>query len=75
MRIADKLGKPISETAYLTAENVTRYRAILRFFYVRLAAHVANGCKFQIRPSSGKDTAKTKGVLFMATTMINARGI
>ena len=43
--------------------------------YVRLAAHVANGCKFQIRPSSGKDTAKTKGVLFMATTMINARGI
>ena len=43
MRIADKLGKPISETAYLTAENVTRYRAILRFFYVRLAAHVANG--------------------------------
>lgn len=35
MRIADKLGKPISETAYLTAENVTRYRAILRFFYLQ----------------------------------------
>ena len=32
------------------------------FFYVRLAAHVANGCKSLIRPSSGKDTAKTKGV-------------
>ena len=31
-------------------------------FVVRLAAHVANGCKSLIRPSSGKDTAKTKGV-------------
>ena len=28
-----------------------------------------------IRPSSGKDTAKTKGVLFMVKSMINARGI
>ena len=45
------------------------------FLCVRLAAHVANGWKFLIRPSSGKDTAKTKGVLFMATTMISARGI
>ena len=27
-----------------------------------LAAHVSNGCKSPIRPSSGKDTAKTKGV-------------
>ena len=42
---------------------------------VRLVAHVANGGKFLICPSSGKDTAKTKGVLFIATTMINARGI
>ena len=42
---------------------------------MRLAAHVANGWKFLIRPSSGKDTAKTKGVLFIATIMINARGI
>ena len=42
---------------------------------MRPAAHVANGWKFLIRPSSGKDTAKTKGVLFMETTMINARGI
>ena len=31
-------------------------------FLVRLAAHVANGWKFLIRPSSGKDTAKDKGV-------------
>jgi len=31
-------------------------------FDVRLAAHVANGWKSLIRPSSGKDTAKTKGV-------------
>ena len=29
---------------------------------VRLAAHVTNGWKFLIRPSSGKDTAKDKGV-------------
>lgn len=32
-------------------------------FYVCLAAHVANGCKSQIRPSSVKDTARTKGDL------------
>ena len=31
-------------------------------FDVRLAAHVSNGCKSPIRPSSGKDTAKDKGV-------------
>ena len=47
----------------------------MSIFIVRLAAHVANGWKSLIRPSSGKDTAKTKGVLFMAMTMINARGI
>ena len=29
---------------------------------MRLAAHVSNGGKSLIRPSSGKDTAKTKGV-------------
>ena len=29
---------------------------------VRLAAHVSNGGKSLIRPSSGKDTAKDKGV-------------
>ena len=29
---------------------------------VRLAAHVSNGWKSLIRPSSGKDTAKDKGV-------------
>ena len=44
-------------------------------FLVRLAAHVANGWKFLIRPSSGKDTAKTKGVLFAAMAVINVRGI
>ena len=32
------------------------------FLDVRLAAHVANGCKSLIHPGSGKDTAKTKGV-------------
>lgn len=30
---------------------------------MRLAAHVAKGCKSLIHPSSGKDTAKTKGVV------------
>ena len=44
-------------------------------FYVRLAAHVSNGWKSLIRPSSGKDTAKTKGVLFITKIMINVRGI
>ena len=44
-------------------------------FFVRLAAHVSNGWKSLIRPSSGKDTAKTKDVLFIATIMINVRGI
>ena len=29
---------------------------------MRLAAHIAKGGKSQIRPSSGKDIAKTKGV-------------
>ena len=29
---------------------------------VRLAAHVSSGCKSLIRPSSGKNIAKTKGV-------------
>ena len=33
------------------------------FLLVRLAAHVSNGWKFLIRPSSGKDIAKTKGVV------------
>lgn len=33
MQITDKLIKPITETAYLTAENVKRYRVILRFFH------------------------------------------
>ena len=32
-------------------------------FCVRLAAHVAKGCKSLVRPSSGKNTAKTKGVV------------
>ena len=47
----------------------------LPLLIVRLAAHVANGCKSLIRPSSGKDTAKTKGVLFITQIMINVRGI
>ena len=42
---------------------------------MHLAAHVSNGWKSLIRPSSGKDTAKTKGVLFIAAIMINVRGI
>ena len=48
---------------------------IVPLFLVRPAAHVTNGCKFQIRPSSGKDIAKTKGVLFTAMAVINVRGI
>ena len=33
MEISEKLIKQITETSYLTAENVARYRPILRFFY------------------------------------------
>ena len=33
------------------------------FYVVRLAAHVSNGCKSLIRSGSGKDIAKTKGVV------------
>ncbi len=32
MEITSKLLKPITETPYLNAENVKRYRVILRFF-------------------------------------------
>ena len=39
-----------------------RHQAFPFHFIVRLAAHVANGWKFLIHPSSGKDTAKDKGV-------------
>ena len=35
MQITDKLMKPVTETTYLTAENVKRYRVILRFFFVQ----------------------------------------
>lgn len=35
MEISEKLLKPISETRYLTAENVDRYRSIIRTFYLR----------------------------------------
>ena len=49
--------------------------SMFSLFFVRLAAHVANGWKSLIRPSSGKDTAKTKGVLFITQIMINVRGI
>ncbi len=35
MRIDEKLIKPIKETIYLSADNVLRYRAIIRFFYIQ----------------------------------------
>lgn len=35
MEITDKLLKSITETSYLTAENVKRYRVILRFFFLQ----------------------------------------
>ena len=48
--------------AYETAALIFRAAVSLR---VRLAAHVSNGWKSLIHPSSGKDIAKTKGVLFI----------
>lgn len=35
MNVTDKLLKPITETSYLTAENVRRYRCIIRYFYMQ----------------------------------------
>ncbi len=35
MQITDKLVKPISETKYLSADNVQRYRVIIRYFYIQ----------------------------------------
>lgn len=42
-------------------------------FFVRLAEHVSNGRKPLIRLSNGKDTAKTKTVLFIAAVMIDLK--
>ncbi len=33
MHVTERLTKPVSETKYLTAENVDRYRSIMRIFY------------------------------------------
>lgn len=35
MILESSLMKPITETKYLTADNFTRYRAILRYFYIQ----------------------------------------
>ncbi len=35
MQISDKLMKPINETKYLSADNVHRYRTIIRYFYIQ----------------------------------------
>ena len=33
MQVSDKLIKPLTETKYLTADNVSRYRCIMRIFF------------------------------------------
>ena len=33
MRVTEKLTQPVTETKYLTAENVDRYRSIMRIFF------------------------------------------
>ena len=35
MKINEKLTKPITEVNYLRAENVDRYRVIIRYFYMK----------------------------------------
>jgi len=35
MQITEKLTRPIVEATYLTAENVSRYRVIIRLFYTQ----------------------------------------
>ena len=59
----------------MSRETILQVDCDIAFFCVRLAAHVSNGWKSLIHPSSGKDIAKTKGVLFIAKTMISVRGI
>ena len=46
----------------MISEETGERESFVCFFLVRLAAHVANGWKSLIRPSSGKDTANDKGV-------------
>ena len=33
MQITDKLMKPLTEVKYLNADNVSRYRCIMRIFF------------------------------------------
>lgn len=33
MEVSDKLIRPLTETKYLTADNVSRYRCIMRIFF------------------------------------------
>lgn len=34
MQITDKLMKPLTEVKYLNADNVSRYRCIMRIFFI-----------------------------------------
>ena len=34
MQVSDKLIKPLTEAKYLNADNVSRYRCIMRIFFV-----------------------------------------
>ena len=33
MKVTDKIAKPLTEAKYLNADNVDRYRSIMRIFY------------------------------------------
>ena len=62
---APKLGDATILKTLKTCEKPAFLLAKMQVFWVRLAVHVSNGWKSLIHPSSGKDIAKTKGVLFI----------
>lgn len=52
------LRRPITETSYLTADNVARYRAVMRFFYEQ-----HQRMRYRLRPEDVVAGVKAKGYL------------
>lgn len=50
MQVSDKLIKPLTEAKYLNADNVSRYRCIIRIFF----EHYALAIYQLIRPGNAK---------------------
>jgi hypothetical protein len=43
MRVTDKLTRPLTEVKYLNADNVDRYRSIMRIF-LKITRNCGTGC-------------------------------